>query len=226
MDDEAQGHAGAIGRKAGIVQADVVELGAQRQVWKKTNIHAAAEAISKLVGRSATGTGGQTGAAKQRLPEGSQFGGVAERQPGAEEIGVGVEGNATRRGVVDAKVADETEPAIGIVRDGAADTVLVEAAGATQAEIGIPDGGVDGLGRRANGEAEQPQAKNEKSFHRNQPFREIVRVEMRSQMSAGKAGLATVPNGSDHSRAIWGKLAGDEGKISRYAIAVCGSQFP
>src|SRR5437762_61928 len=100
MDNEADREARAIGGLAGVAQADVVQLGAQSEVRKKTDIHAAAETIGELVGRAAAGSGGQTRPANQELRKGIEFGGVAQRRAGAEEIGVGVEGNAAGRGVV------------------------------------------------------------------------------------------------------------------------------
>src|ERR1700687_5661395 len=60
MDDEAEREARAIGGLPGVAQADIVQLGAQGEVGEKTDIYAAAEAIGKLVGRAAAGTGGQT----------------------------------------------------------------------------------------------------------------------------------------------------------------------
>ena len=146
MDDEAQRGSRAIGGLDGVAQADVVQLRSQSEVRKKTDIHAAAEAIGKLVRRPAAGTSGQTRPAQQDLRKGSDLGGVAQRQTGADEIGVSVEGNAARRGVIAAEVADGTEPAVGIIGDRAADAVLVDASGTPQAEIGVTDGGVDGLG--------------------------------------------------------------------------------
>jgi len=50
MDDEAGGDAGAVGVRAGGVEADVVYLGAEGQVRKQADIHAATNAIGKLVG--------------------------------------------------------------------------------------------------------------------------------------------------------------------------------
>jgi hypothetical protein len=55
----------------------------------------------------------------------SEFGGAAQRHAGAEEIGVGVEGNAAGRRVVAAEVADDTEPLVGVIGERAADAVLV-----------------------------------------------------------------------------------------------------
>jgi len=94
MDDEADREARAIGGLTGVAQADVVQLRAQSEVRKKADIHAAAEAIGKLVGRAPAGTGGQTRPAKQELRKGTEFGGIAQGNAWAEEIGVGVEGNA------------------------------------------------------------------------------------------------------------------------------------
>jgi hypothetical protein len=39
-------------------------------------------------------------------------------------------------------------------------------------------------------------------------------------------GWAAVPNGRYHFGTTWGNLAGNEGKVSRDAIAERGSQFP
>src|SRR6184192_1610950 len=58
MDNEADREARAIGGLAGVAQADIVQLGAQSEVRKKTDIHAAAETIGELVGRAAAGSGG------------------------------------------------------------------------------------------------------------------------------------------------------------------------
>ena len=170
MDDEAEREARAIGGLDGVAQADVVQLGAQSEVRKKTDIHAAAETIGESVGRAAAGSG-QARPANQELRKGIEFGGVAQRRAGAEEIGVGVEGNAAGRGVVAAEVADDTEPPVRIIGDRAANAVLVDAPESTQAEIGVADGGVDGLGARRKGKEEQPEAKQEQSSHRNRSFR-------------------------------------------------------
>src|SRR6266699_2043018 len=96
---------------------------------------------------------------------------VGGAKRGAEEIGVGVEGNAAGRGVVAAEVADDTEPPVRIIGDRATNAVLVDAPESTQAEIGVADGGVDGLGARRKGKEEQPEAKQEQSSHRNRSFR-------------------------------------------------------
>src|SRR6267143_4839698 len=146
MDDEAEREARAIGGLAGVAQADVVQLRAQSEVRKKSDIHSAAQAIGKLVGRAAAGSGGQTRPANLELRKGIELGGVAQRHAGADEVGISVEGNAAGRGVVAAEVADDTEPPVRIIGDRAANAVLVDAPGTTQAEIGVADGGVDGLG--------------------------------------------------------------------------------
>jgi hypothetical protein len=123
MDDEADREARAIGGLTGVAQADVVQLRAQSEVRKKADIHAAAEAIGKLVGRAAAV--GQTRPAKQELRKRTEFGGIAQGNAWAEEIGVGVEGNAAGRRVVAAEVADDTEPLVGVIGESAADAVLV-----------------------------------------------------------------------------------------------------
>jgi len=73
--------------------------------------------------------------------------------------------------VVAAEAADDTEPAVGVIGDRAADAVLIDAPGTTQVKIGVTDGGVDGLGARRKGEEEQPETKQEQAFHRNRSFR-------------------------------------------------------
>src|SRR5439155_20694104 len=172
MDDEADREARAIGGLARDTQANVVQLRAQCEVRKETDIHAATEAIGKLVRRAAAGTSGQTRPTQQELRKGSVFGGAAQGRAGAEEIGVRVEGNASGRGVVTAKVADDTEPVAGVIGNRAADAVLVDAPGTTQPEIGGADGGVKGgLGARRKGVEEQPEAEQEQAFHRNRSFR-------------------------------------------------------
>src|SRR5437016_12920392 len=106
MDDEVERGSRTIGGLDGIAQVVVVQLRAQSEVRKKTDIHAAAETIGKLVRRAAAGSSRQTRPAKQDLRKASDLGGVAQRQTGADEVGVGVEGNASRRGVVAAEVTE------------------------------------------------------------------------------------------------------------------------
>lgn len=135
MDDEAGGDAGAIGARAGSVEADVVDLWAQGQVGKQADVDAAADAIGQLVGRAAVC---YARAAQKGLCEWMVFGGVAESQTRAEEISVGVQGSATRGGVVPAKIANNADPVVEVIGDRAADTVLVEAA-ASQAKVRVAD---------------------------------------------------------------------------------------
>jgi len=79
--------------------------------------------------------------------------GVAQSQTRAEEIGVGIQGNTKGGGMVAAEIADDAEPAVGIISDGAADAVLIDAAGTSKAEVGVADRSVDGLGARGDGES-------------------------------------------------------------------------
>ena len=152
MDDETGGDACAIGVPAGGIEADVVYLGAEGQVRKEAEVHAAANAVCKLVGRAAASSGGDARAAQESLNEWVDLGGIAQSQARAEKIGVGVQRNASRRRVVAAKIADSADPVVEIICDRAADAVLVDAAGASQAEVGVADGGVNGLGPRGDGE--------------------------------------------------------------------------
>ena len=74
-----------------------------------------------------------------------------EGKPGTEKIGVGINGNAGGRSVVAANIADNAKPVFGVIRDRAAEAVLVEPAGTAEAEIGIAAGDVDGLSVRRTG---------------------------------------------------------------------------
>lgn len=56
VNGEAHGDPSAIRDLAGGVQANVIHLGAQGQSWSESNVHAAAEAVGKLVvGKTADG---------------------------------------------------------------------------------------------------------------------------------------------------------------------------
>ena len=158
MDDQAGGDSGAVGMAAWRVEADVINLGTEGEVWKETPIHAAAEAVSELVAGAAAAANGDAGASDEALHKGRDMGGVVQRNARAEKIGVGVDRNAGRRTMIAADIRDYAEPAIGVIRNGAADAVLVESAGAAKAEIGIADARVNGLGARRNGEEEEAQA--------------------------------------------------------------------
>src|SRR6266853_246775 len=152
VDDETGRDAGAIDVRAGGVEADVIHLGAEGQMRKQADIHTTTKTIGKLVGRAAARSDRDARAAKEYLPEWIDFGGVAQRQARTEEIGVGVYGNAGRRCVVAPNVTDEAEPAVGVIGEGATDAVLVEAVGASQAEIRIAERGINGLSTRGDGE--------------------------------------------------------------------------
>src|SRR5437016_13968080 len=127
MDDEAERGSRTIGGLDGIAQADVVQLRAQSEVRKKTDIHAAAETIGKLVRRAAAGSSRQTRPDKQDLGKGSDLGGVGQRQTGADEGGVGVGGYAAGRGAVAAEVTVGTKPAVVFMVDRSYHSDLVDA---------------------------------------------------------------------------------------------------
>src|SRR6266481_5242848 len=108
MDDQACGDAGAVGAGSRRVEADVVELGAEGQVRQDAEVHASPEAIGKLAVGAATAADRDAGAAQKALNEGREVGRIVEGKPGAEKIGVGIEGNAGRRGMVATNVGDNT----------------------------------------------------------------------------------------------------------------------
>lgn len=157
MDDGADRDARAIGGAAAVVQADVIELGANREVRQNSEVNAATDAIGEVVGGAASY--GQMCATREELNERRDFGWVMHVDARAEHISVGVEGDAAGRGVVAAEIADETQIVVGVVGEGAAKAVLVDVGAASEAEIRVADGGVDGLCARRNGENEQRQAK-------------------------------------------------------------------
>jgi hypothetical protein len=184
VDDETGGDAGAIGVTAGSVQADVVELGAEGQVRKDAEIHAATDAIGKLVRRT---PGRDARAAKEGLHEGVDLGGVVEGQTRPEEIGVGVKRSAAWGSMVAAKVADDAKPIMDIVGNRAADTVLIEAPGATETEVGVAEGGIYGLGARRDSEYRHCNQEEDELFHTVRSFRAFESVRIRA--TGGKDGL-------------------------------------
>lgn len=107
-------------------------------------VNAAADAIGEGVVGAASAAEGLMTATCEELNEGSDLGRIVNDDAWAEEKRVGVEGNATGRCVVAAEVADYTQVGDGFVGEGTADTVLIEAAGAPQAEIGVTDRSVKG----------------------------------------------------------------------------------
>jgi hypothetical protein len=158
-DDGADGDTRAIGGAAGTVEADVIDLRAQCEVGKNTDIHAAAKAVREVGVGAAAITEGDVAGACQELHEGRDLGRVAHDDAWTEHERVGVYGNAAGRGMVAAEVTDDAQIGDGLVGDGAADAVLVEVCAAAQVEIRIADGGVGGgLGARRQGEKEQAQA--------------------------------------------------------------------
>src|SRR6267378_1977450 len=173
VDDEAGGDAGAIGARARGVETDVVHLWAEGQMGKQADVHAATEAIGKLVEGAAVR---DVRAAKKDLRKWVDFGGIAKSQPRAKEIGVGVQRNPSRGGVVTAEIADEAEPALVIIGNGTTDTVLIDPAGTSQAEVGVTERGVKGLGVRGDGENGQRQQQEDELFHTIESFRAVESV--------------------------------------------------
>jgi len=117
-------------------------------VRKQADVHPATNAIRKLVESGAARSSCDARAAEKGLPKWIDLRRVAQSEAGAEEIGVGVQGNPARRSMVTAEIAHDAEPtpAFEIIGEGAADAVLIDAAGASQAEVGVADRGIKGLG--------------------------------------------------------------------------------
>ena len=177
VDDEAGGEAGAIGLAAGGIQVDVVQLGTEGQVRKDAKVHTAADAIGKLVGRTPRR---DARAAKEGLHEGMDLCGIAHGEARAEEIGVGIKRNAAWGGVVAANVSHNTKPMVEVIGNRAADTVLIEATGATEAEVGVAEGGIHGLGARRESEYGHSNQEKDELFHTVRSFRAFESVRIRA----------------------------------------------
>jgi hypothetical protein len=175
VDDEAGGDAGAIGVAAGSVEADVVQLGTEGQVWKEAEIHAAANAIGKLVGRT---SGTDTRTAKEGLRERMDVGGVTHSEARADKIGVGIQGNAAWRVMVATEISGDPEPMVEIVSNRTANAVLVETSGASQAEVGIAERGIYGLGARRDNEYGHCDQEKDELFHRVRSFRALKAFQL------------------------------------------------
>jgi len=107
VDDDACGDARAVGAVAGCIEADIVHLGTEGQVRKESNIDSATEAVRELAVGTAAATDGDAGPADETLDEGSEICRIVQRNARAEEIGVGIDGNAGRRSMIAAEVADQ-----------------------------------------------------------------------------------------------------------------------
>src|SRR5256885_16013584 len=68
--------------------------------------------------------------------------------------------------MVATNIADDTEPVFGVIRDRAAEAVLVESAGTAEAEIRIAAGDVDGLCAGRSCEQKKAQTKQDEFIHR------------------------------------------------------------
>src|SRR5579883_430424 len=104
----------AVRRSAGIVQPDIVELRPERQMRQHSQIHAATQTVGQVVGRCGdTGTTrSQVGASNQKLNERSDATRIVDGNSGAEQEGVGVQRDAARRGVIPAKITDDSKKAV------------------------------------------------------------------------------------------------------------------
>ncbi len=154
VDDETGGDARAIGVRAGGVEADIVHLGAQGQMWKQADVYAATKTIGELVVGAAARSNRDARAAKKDLPKWIELGRVTQSQARPEEVCVGVQGNPARGSMVTAEIANDAEPvpAFEVISDGATDAVLIDTARTAQAEVGVTERSVDGLGARGYSE--------------------------------------------------------------------------
>lgn len=156
MDDEAGGDTCAIGAAARRIEANIIYLRANGEMRKQADIHATAEAISKLAIRAATITNGDAGTSHKALHERRDVTWIMQREARAEEIRVRIDRRTGRGGVIAADVGNDTKPVIRVVGDRAAEAILIESARATETEIGVADAGVGSrLSARGSGEAKQ-----------------------------------------------------------------------
>jgi hypothetical protein len=158
VDDGTDRDTRAVDCASGIMQADVVDLRAQRQVGQNADINAAANA-KREVGIVAVAVPSQMPGTRQELNEWSDAGRVVHDKARAKHKRIGVQGDAAWRTVVAAEIADNAEVGDGLVREGTADAILAEAAAAAEVEVGVAGGGVERLGVRRNGKEEQRQTK-------------------------------------------------------------------
>ena len=139
----------AIRGAAGIMEADIIELGPHRQVGQNPDINAAANAIGEIVrGAAATAVADiQMRAAREELNKRSELGRVMHDDTRAEHICVGIKGNAAGRSVIAAEVPDDAQVGDRLIGDRTADAILVEVCAAAEVKVGIADGSVEvGLG--------------------------------------------------------------------------------
>ena len=150
----------AVDRASGIVQADVVELRAQREVGQNADINAPANAIREVGIGAAAVAKRQMPGTRQKLSKRSDLRRVVHDDSRAKKKRVGVQRNASGRSVVAAKVSNDTQKGDRFIGDRTADTVLAEVCAASQVKVGVSNGSVGGgLGARRYGKEEQSKAK-------------------------------------------------------------------
>lgn len=150
----------AVDRASGIVQADVVELRAQREVGQNADINAPANAIREVGIGAAAVAKRQMPGTRQKLSKRSDLRRVVHDDSRAKKKRVGIQRNTAGRGVVAAKVTNDPQKGDWFICDRTADTILAEVGAASQVEVRVANGSVGGgLGARRYGKEEQSKAK-------------------------------------------------------------------
>src|SRR6266404_7751746 len=110
--------------------------------------------------------------------------------------------------MVTAEVADDAEPVVEVIGDRAADAVLIEAAVAPQAEVGVAQRGVDRLGAGGDGKDGQSQEQEDELFHTIRSFRGIESVPIGAECEEDGQGCRS-RGSSFYSDAGWAGMAGE-----------------
>ena len=156
MNNDTSRNAGAVGVAAGCIETDVVNLRPEGQMRNNWKVHAAAEAPCELIAGTAATAKRHAGATHQSLREGRYLAWVTQGKARPEKVSVSIQRYASRRSMVSAEIADQSEPFVGEVGDGAAAAVLIDSPRTAKAEVGVANGSVYGLGARRNSEEKEP----------------------------------------------------------------------
>src|SRR5262249_4333576 len=150
------GQAGGVRVASRCSEADVVNLWPESQLRERREAHAAAEAPCELIAGTAATAKRHAGATHQSLREGRYLAWVTQGKARPEKASVSIQRYASRRSMVSAEIADQSEPFVGEVGDGAAAAVLIDSPRTAKAEVGVANGSVYGLGARRNSEEKEP----------------------------------------------------------------------
>jgi hypothetical protein len=106
--------------------------------------------------------------------------GVTQSEARADEIGVGIQGSAAWRVMVATEISGDPEPMVEIVSNRTANAVLVETPGASQAEVGVTERGIYGLGARRDDKYGHCDQEKDELFHTVMSFRAFKCVRIRA----------------------------------------------